>query len=312
LNYSWPGLTIWFLKNGQVYYTYNEVITQNVVYENKLFHTQVKSGGLVKTFVKGNQFDKEFFTLVKRIVKNPKIILAGQKNVSDRIFFNKRRENYINMVPEASARVHWGEQVTELLTGRGKNRIKRTEMLLELISTKVSSILDIGGGNGEIGYAFANHFGIDARQLYITDVKDNRAAIYKSKTSFELLKDSEIHLPSESIDLILVFQVLHHVHELFKLLSEARQVLKNDGYLLLREHDCQTLKTAQLIDIEHMMYDLVVDGTMSYDQMIKSYYAIYRPHQSWENLLLACGFALVKRTKPFGPTQVYHALYKAM
>ncbi|CAM4979427.1 unnamed protein product [Rotaria socialis] len=53
------------------------------------------------------------------------------------------------------------------------------------------------------------------------------------------LSQSTINLADNRVDLITCFVTLHHVPEFEKMLAEFVRILRPNGYLIIREHDCK-------------------------------------------------------------------------
>lgn len=95
-------------------------------------------------------------------------------------------------------------------------------------------ILDFGCGLGNNLNLLTNHFQkvvtVDVSQKAIDLAKKK----YKSpKVKFLLIKDQKLPFKSSNFDFILAAEVLEHVPNLKKSMSELRRVLKKNGYLLI-------------------------------------------------------------------------------
>jgi SAM-dependent methyltransferase len=103
---------------------------------------------------------------------------------------------------------------------------------------------DIGENIFKI-YNKNNIYGCDVRKISNIDF------------NFDLI-DSTCKLPykDKSFDFIFAFMSLHHIEKYNFLLSETLRVLKNDGFLLIREHDCFDLNFSYFLDIIHALYSL--------------------------------------------------------
>ena len=54
-----------------------------------------------------------------------------------------------------------------------------------------------------------------------------------------------------------IMMVLHHVEDLDLMLRETNRIMILGGYVIIKEHDASTCIDYMLIDIEHMLYDVV-------------------------------------------------------
>jgi ubiquinone/menaquinone biosynthesis C-methylase UbiE len=104
------------------------------------------------------------------------------------------------------------------------------------------SILDYGCGPGSFTLAAAEMvcidgtvFAADIHPLALEHVRKSA-----SKKGFENIKTiltaDKIDLPDSSIDIILLFYVLHDFHNPCKIIRELNRVLKSDGILTVIDH----------------------------------------------------------------------------
>ena len=96
--------------------------------------------------------------------------------------------------------------------------------------------------------------------IYGADIEQWAAYKHDSDVpiNFNTIEDGK-PLPYESntISIISVFHVLHHVKSLNNLLSEIYRVLKPGGIFCIREHDAVNNSEYMLLDIEHMLWNSV-------------------------------------------------------
>jgi SAM-dependent methyltransferase len=203
----------------------------------------------------------------------------------------------------------WGHIINnpEIITPRAKSRINDFQMYLNV---KPMKILDIGGGNAEILAGFGNYLNINKDDLWLVDLKyygDQK--MLKRITFLESKINEKINLPDESFDLILLLQSLHHMSDLEFKLKEIHRLLKPNGLIFVREHDLDNIYTGYMIDIEHLLYDIVLSNKNFQD--IKSEYigTIYRSSSEWEQLFLNEKLKLIHKSPTIGknnPTRYYN------
>ncbi len=111
-------------------------------------------------------------------------------------------------------------------------KIKIIEGWIKKYPIKKETLLDAGGGTG----TYAWHFMKDFNQVIVSDV---------SKTALDMIPEKEIKkvccnilhhpLKSESIDCVLLIDVLEHLKEedLFDLMKEMNRLLKKDGFIII-------------------------------------------------------------------------------
>lgn len=109
-----------------------------------------------------------------------------------------------------------------------------TEVIPE--NTIITSVLDIGAGNAEISLAVKEYYGLNSNQVMVLDPKVKPDPRY---TKIEYDEFYRIMLPNNSVDLILIFNVFHHIspNDRINLVNEIYRVLKPNGLLIIREHD---------------------------------------------------------------------------
>ncbi|CAK7994642.1 Methyltransferase [uncultured virus] len=116
---------------------------------------------------------------------------------------------------------------------RADERVSITGQMLGSFVPK--SILDVGAGTGEILTGLQNHYRVS--NAYAIDFK-----LPTKDQSFQTLLYTDqmtIPLPNESVDLIIIFETLHHIHPKDRLvtLKEVARILKPGGRCLISEHD---------------------------------------------------------------------------
>lgn len=89
--------------------------------------------------------------------------------------------------------------------------------------------LDVGCGSGEITEDVSESLNI--KTPYGTDVE------VQTCPNFILVQNDKINLPDNSVDLITVYVTLHHFSNYDGMVREMARVSRNNGLLLIREHD---------------------------------------------------------------------------
>ena len=115
---------------------------------------------------------------------------------------------------------------------------ERISTIVEMLGTQnftPTRILDIGAGNGQITSALRNHYQLDKIDVFAIDQKlpnivDVTAITYVNNA---------IPLPDSSIDVVIMFAVLHHIPPNIRtiIMDEVFRVLSPGGYVIIREHD---------------------------------------------------------------------------
>jgi SAM-dependent methyltransferase len=180
------------------------------------------------------------------------------------------------------------------------------------------TVLDFGCGDGkilsclrqELQLERANAIGCDATMIPNAEQAD---------FTFHQTNDASVPLPvpSSSVDLVVALMSLHHVENVSFYLQELVRVLAPGGYLILREHDCDTNSNPGLpvfLDLVHGLYSLVLSDPMEDPNFVDNFYASYRSQRDWR-VLLEREFGLVccsisKQSTPWGPQRVYTDVFR--
>jgi len=79
-------------------------------------------------------------------------------------------------------------------------------------------------------------------------------------------------------------------------------VICDRGYLLIKEHNCDSEECLRLIDIEHVLYSL--------HHVVYSPPGNYKSQQEWDKILEKYQFHFIKEYKRANePTNTYYSLY---
>ena len=155
-----------------------------------------------------------------------------------------------------------------------------------------STILDIGGGNGDILNTLGNEFNIVSSNLYcLEQLNDNWSESY-SKTnnvSYITWNNQNIDLPDNSIDLIIIMVTIHHMTNdtISNLLKNIQRILKKDGYVIIKEHNMVDYDDKQIIDWEHHLYHLMSNHkniNIDMDKYIETFINNYKSKAEYDQL----------------------------
>lgn len=142
-------------------------------------------------------------------------------------------------------------------------KIKLIDLLLGSLKIKNTKILDIGCGTGE-DLEVLNRYG----KVYVTDTDKKTLAILPRKLYIEkkLCSAEDIAFPSNSFDIIVAFDVLEHVKDDRKAISEILRLLRRGGYFIFTVPAFQALYSAHDKFLKHyrrynkaMLLDLLSD-----------------------------------------------------
>ena len=101
---------------------------------------------------------------------------------------------------------------------------------------KLTQILDLGCGTGRFTEALARHFdaqviGVDPSEKMLARAREK---LSDGRVRYELGSGEAIPLPDDSIDLIFMSMILHHLDDPALAARECRRVLRDGGIAFLR------------------------------------------------------------------------------
>lgn len=153
------------------------------------------------------------------------------------------------------------QRLPEAVKNREQERVNIIASLASDYKLQPRNVLDIGAGNGKITLAVKQHYGLARKDVYAIDTK-----LPSGLDLFPLMyKDGKIPLPDRSVDLILLFMVLHHVPPADRknLLQEIARVLTPNGMLIIREHDDnKDPNLLAYIDLIHIFWYMLGEETI--------------------------------------------------
>ena len=195
---------------------------------------------------------------------------------------------------------------------RGKQRVRDLKDIGFFSKVKsANTLLDFGGQNGIIGREIGDV--LNTQNVIVTDISNwfgNTFTKVPNVKQIFLNTYTLNQIDTQSIDLIICFQVLHHIKQFETTLNELYRVLKPGGYMLIREHDCNSEETRVLIDIEHSLFECAIESR-GY-KYLKEYYANYFTRKNLNMIIEKHGF--ISNTVNSDPstgndTRYYYQLY---
>lgn len=238
---------------------------------------------LKQTFTK---IEKGIF-LFKYLVK----MTTKYKLKNDRILYQRLHKLYNRLISEDK---NFVKETDEYLIKRGLNRAQNIDNILKKIPNhiEINSYLDIGTGNGIIAESIGKLFNIESKKVNCIDVESG--VIKKiGKCNFQIYDGKNLPFKKESIDLITMFMVMHHVEKPEELLKSIYNVLKPKGLLILREHDADSEDLKILIDVQHALYS-ILHVNQDYDTFRRTYYGNYYSEKELDKMLKKYNFKKLK------------------
>ena len=208
-----------------------------------------------------------------------------------------------------------------------KSAIKKAkviETLLKSVSSdslmKPANYLDVGCNNGYLTVEIGKILRLSKNNIYGIDVGSFTYQKIVPTTGFIYNEYDGIHIPFENqkFDFLTLLMVLHHVKYYGVLLTEINRVMKNDGILLIKEHDIFDDPLSTLMLIEHMIYDMA-EYAVTYENFINSYYHKTFSKKELIEIMKNHGFtkldidpnnAVSQQRYVMNPTQHYYMIFK--
>ena len=228
----------------------------NIIYQNRLlemiaYFTVISDKNKIDEMIKNNNSDDKILNYIKKNFKiknarKDKVVLYKMTKICDKIIkYTKKNKNNNN------------EEV---------------------------KILDVGVGNGKklrIIKQLTNF------KIYGADIKE--WGPYKSEKSFNFpfkyINENpyKIDYESKMFDCITLILTLHHAKNIFDVIKECKRLLKDDGILVIIEHDIWNDYDNMIIDLQHRIYNKIFNEK---EQTIGDYYNF----MEWDMIFYKCGF----------------------
>lgn len=164
------------------------------------------------------------------------------------------------------------------------NKMDEIKDILDLKGHEV--VLDIGGGTGRL----ANYLSKDCKLVYVLD--ESKGMLSKVEANEKILpilgNALDTKFDSNSIDVVIISDVLHHIEKQKELIDEIFRILKTDGKLLILDFDIKHIKVKMLRIFEYILFgrlyfrtnkevlDLIKDKFTISDFIHKKYYFIIK------------------------------------
>ena len=163
--------------------------------------------------------------------------------------------------------------------------------------------LDYGGNDGAVASELSSllsNYNLKKENVYSADIEKWLGNVKNNNfnnITYTLL-DEKLPYPDNSFNSISCLQVLHHLEFMENYIKEFNRILKPNGILIVREHDCNDTSTQLLIDIEHMIHEYVEPDIPNTD-ILNSYCAFYISSQKLDTIMNMKGFKLIHSQKKF-------------
>jgi ubiquinone/menaquinone biosynthesis C-methylase UbiE len=204
---------------------------------SKVFYVNSNSQG---------QLEYQLYTLLMRV-------LTREISLEQTIPIMRDLTNSLTRKPMAVDN-RTGERISTITSMNAKrNLIPRT-------------VLDIGAGNGDITMAVKQWYNVPSSAIFAIDRKlPNIPELTALQYQITSDNPTTIPLPDNSIDLVIIFAVLHHIapSDRVLLMKEVARVLSPSGAIVIREHDDNRDPNFQVfLAVLHIFWYIVSNETI--------------------------------------------------
>ncbi len=232
-------------KQFSTLYNQNEIIYKNRLNEMLSYFLTEKNRNNVIDLIKNNKYDNDIYKFIKNNYK----------------LKNSRKD---------------------------KISIYRMAKISDIISynfdkNKKIKLLDIGIGTGKktkIIQQFTNC------EIYGADIKDwgPYSNVKKFDFTFKFIQEKPYKIPykDKMFDCITLILTLHHCEDIISTINECKRILKDDGVIVIIEHDVWNDYDNMIIDIQHNIYQKIFNEK---EHIRGNFYNFYE----WDLLFERCG-----------------------
>lgn len=279
------------------------------------FSSKIINNNLFYKLYKNKKYKNSFEHIILYIAKTldtnyESIINIIKKNKSDSTIYNNLYHQYWSKYSKDTT-TNTVSSNNNYITSRA---IKNANKIKSIIPKNINLynrdvFVDIGCGDGSITselskiYDFKKTIGVDVENWFDTYTN-------KDKNIELIITDGKtINIKDNSVDVILCNHVLHHIENLDDMLDELARIIKKDGILIIKEHNCYYKELAYVIDIYHALYELVYRKKQN-DKFIKNYYSNYLSDKELYAKLKKRNFEIINYVYDGGLLANYYGIYK--
>jgi ubiquinone/menaquinone biosynthesis C-methylase UbiE len=171
-----------------------------------------------------------------------------------------------------------------------------------------STIVDIGGGNGNVLSGLKLNLGGAKEQYICVETASDWVESYefnKTSCTYVFWDNNSIDVPTESCDLVLCMVSLHHMSDeiISKTLREIYRILKPSGLVMIKEHDNNSTDANMLIHWEHHLYHILDCAYnkehIQTDSYLQQTIHNFKSKESWKEIFEYHEFEFHQRTNRF-------------
>jgi ubiquinone/menaquinone biosynthesis C-methylase UbiE/16S rRNA G966 N2-methylase RsmD len=163
----------------------------------------------------------------------------------------------------------------------------------------IQSFIDIGASEGSITKAIAEHFNVSKENAFGLDMEVSKYVtedVHDRVQMITYVSRNNTGLPDESVDLVTLHEVLHHVNKADRhnLINEIYRILKPGGYVIFREHDLPKEGKKEFIEFLQLVHGIYI---MMKDETYNEYYAHYFNYEYLNSFMTNSKFKLIKKVE---------------
>ena len=279
------------------------------------FSNKIKNNNLFYKLYKNKKYKNSLKQIILYIAKTTDtnydtIINIIKKNKTDSTIYNNLHRIYWSKYSTDSSESNSSNNNNYIISRAIKNANKIKSIIPKNINLYNRDIfVDIGCGDGSITseiakiYKFKKTIGVDVENWFDTYTNKN------TNIKMVITDGKTINIKDNSVDVILCNHVLHHIENLNEMLDEIARIIKKDGLLIIKEHNCYYKELSYVIDIYHALYELVFRKKQN-DKFIENYYSNYLSDKELYAKLKKRNFEILNYVYDGGLLTNYYGIYK--
>lgn len=169
------------------------------------------------------------------------------------------------------------------------------------------TMIDIGGGNGNVLSSLNEHLKLDRSNFICLETKTDWMESYpfdNDNITYLFWENTCIDMSDQSVDIVICMCSLHHMSDMIvsNLLSEITRILKPNGKLLIKEHDCSNIRAQYFIEWEHHLYhmlDCAYNNKPFYYETYMKQINNFKSKEQWQRIMERNGLQLTNRLNRF-------------
>lgn len=151
----------------------------------------------------------------------------------------------------------------------------------------IKNMFDFGGNVGDFAYIYGQYLNLKKKNIFVADIDDWAGEKWKPRKDITWIHaDNLKKIPTKKIDLITIQHVMHHINskEFPKIIKEFDRMLTKNGVIVLYEHNTHNDNISTIVDLEHLLFDVVVAKKISYSNFLKTNYMEYYKIHQWKKI----------------------------